>query len=263
VTWRELPTDVAGWSDLLKTVTTVYHFAWSSLPKTSNEDPIGDAKDNILGTLGLLEAARKNGHVRIVFASSGGTVYGVLQSIPANELHSTRPRCAYGVTKLAVEKYLALYHDLWGLDCIALRISNPYGPRQVVGRNFGAVSTFAACVVRGDPITIFGDGSVIRDYLYIDDLVEALIAAGDYHGGPVALNVGSGIGKSLNDIVDILQKKSNRTLAVRYVVARDLDVPISVLDVSLAESLLKWKPCTPFEKGVAATLVARSSLNAA
>lgn len=257
VSWRLFPTDTAGWSEMLQTVSTVYHFAWSTLPKTSNEDPIRDAEVNILVTLNLLEAARRQKKIRLVFASSGGTVYGILKSIPADEQHRTRPRCAYGVTKLAIENYLALYHDLWGLDCIALRISNPYGPRQEVGRNFGAISTFATRVAAGDPITIFGDGSIIRDYLYIDDLVEALIAAGHLAGGPAVLNVGSGVGKSLNDIVGVLREASMSEVEVNYVEARDLDVPISVLDISLAQTMLKWKPRTSFDKGVEATFEAR------
>jgi UDP-glucose 4-epimerase len=255
--WRLFPTDSAGWSEILETVSTVYHLAWSSLPRTSNEDPISDAKENILSTLSLLEAVRRKNTCRLVFASSGGTVYGVLQSVPASEKHRTHPRCAYGVSKLTIEKYLALYHDLWGLDCIALRISNPYGPRQEVGRNFGAVATFATCVARGEPITIFGDGTITRDYIYIDDLIEAIIAAGRHRGGPTVLNVGSGVGRSLNDIVDILREKSKRKIDVNYLQARDLDVPVSVLDISLAETLLNWKPRTSFEKGLEATLEGR------
>ena len=119
VSWRVFPKTSGGWSELLEQVSTVYHFAWSSLPESSNKDPLRDASDNILGTLQLLEAAKKRNNLRLVFASSGGTVYGILASVPANERHDTNPRCAYGVSKLAIEKYLTLYHDLWGLDCVA------------------------------------------------------------------------------------------------------------------------------------------------
>lgn len=193
-------------------------------------------------------------NLRLVFASSGGTVYGVLTSVPADERDDTRPRCAYGVSKLAVEKYLTLYHDLWRLDCVSLRISNAYGPGQKVGRNFGAISTFAAHVSRGEPITVFGDGSVIRDYIYIDDLIEAIIAAGRHRGGPRVMNIGSGIGKSLNDIINALGRLSAKKIQVNYAAGRDLDVPVSVLNISLAEAILKWKPRTCFEAGMVSTL---------
>ena len=255
VSWRLFPKSAAGWNDILEQVSTVYHFAWSSLPESSNKDPLRDASDNILGTLQLLEAAKKRSNLRLVFASSGGTVYGILASVPANEQHNTNPRCAYGVSKLAIEKYLTLYHDLWGLDCIALRISNAYGPGQRVGRNFGAISTFAANVTAGEPITIFGDGSIIRDYLYINDLVEAIVAAGNHRGGPTVMNVGSGIGKSLSDIIAVLRRISTE-VKVNYLPGRDLDVPVSVLDTSLAKTVLKWQPRTSFEVGIESTLKA-------
>jgi UDP-glucose 4-epimerase len=259
ISWRLLPKAPAGWNEILDEIETVYHFAWSSLPQSSNEDPLSDASDNILGSLRLFEACKGRSNLRIVFPSSGGTVYGVLTSVPASEQHDTRPRCAYGVSKLAVERYLALYHDLWGLDCTALRISNAYGPGQLVGRNFGAISTFAARVAKGEPITVFGDGSVTRDYLYIDDLVEALIAAGAHRGGPIVMNIGSGVGKSLNDVVDALARFRTNGPEVRYVPARNLDVPVSVLDISLAQTILKWKPRTSFQHGVEATFIALSS----
>jgi UDP-glucose 4-epimerase len=256
VNWCQFPENSKGWTEIIDQVSTVYHFAWSSLPQTSNDDPLKDASDNIIGTLGLLEAAKKKSNLRLVFPSSGGTVYGVLASVPVNERHDTHPRCAYGVSKLAVEKYLALYHDLWGLDCVALRISNAYGPGQTVGRNFGAISTFAACVTRGEPITIFGDGSIIRDYLYIDDLIEAIIAAGSHRGGAPVINIGSGVGHSLNDIVDGLGRFCAEKIEVNYIARRDLDIAVSVLDVSLAEAILKWKPHTAFEVGIESTLKA-------
>jgi len=186
-------------------------------------------------------------------------VYGVLNSLPVTEEHPTNPRCAYGVSKLAIEKYLILHRDLWGLDSVSLRISNAYGPRQEVIPQFGAISTFAARALRGEPITIFGDGSIIRDYVYIDDLVEAMILAGKFRHGPPVMNVGSGAGKSLNDIVTALSGVLGRQIAVNYVAKRDFDVPVSVLDISLARATLDWMPRVPFEAGIASTLRAIQS----
>jgi UDP-glucose 4-epimerase len=257
VSWRLFPNDTAGWNELLEQVSTVYHFAWSTLPQTSNDDPLADASQNILPAILLLEATKNRPGLRIVFASSGGTVYGTLTSVPADEQHPTRPRCAYGVSKLSVEKYLTLYRDLWNVDCLSLRIGNPYGPGQTVGRNFGAISTFASHMAKGEPITIFGDGSVIRDYIYIGDVVEALIAAGKRRGGPACVNIGSGIGKSLNDILDTLRSfEGSPHIKVEYVGARNFDVAISVLDISLAQRELGWIPQTSFATGVEATFAA-------
>ncbi len=254
VTWRAHPLTENGWSEILDDASVVYHCAWSSLPQSSNEDLITDASDNILGTLRLLKAAKGRKDLRIVFPSSGGTVYGILNSIPASEKHYTNPRCAYGVSKLTIEKYLELHRELWGLDTVALRISNAYGPGQRAGRNFGAISNFAVRALRGDLISIFGDGSVVRDYIYIDDLVGAMVAAGGVRGGPSIINIGSGEGKSLNDIVHLLREIVAKEIEVEYLEKRKFDVPVSVLDISLARAVLNWVPQTPFEIGVELTL---------
>jgi len=152
-----------------------------------------------------------------------------------------------------VEKYLGLYQELWGLDCVALRISNAYGPGQQVGRNFGAISTFVTCALKCEPIRIFGDGSVIRDYIYIDDLVDALIAAGNRNGGPSVINISSGTGKSLNNILAFVARLFARDVDVIYGAKRNFDVPISVLDISLAKRILKWEPRTSIEIGIQLT----------
>lgn len=256
VSWRAHPQTEKEWGKILDEAYVVYHCAWSSLPQSSNEDAIIDASENILGTLQLLKAAKGRKDLRIVFLSSAGTVYGTLNSVPVSEKHSTNPRCAYGVSKLAIEKYLALYRSLWGLDTVALRISNAYGPGQRVGRNFGAIATFATRALRGDPISIFGDGSVVRDYIYIDDLVRAMIAAGRLHGGPSEINIGSGVGKSLGDILYLLGKIITKEMKVEYLAKREFDVPVSVLDISLARAALNWMPHTPFELGVELTVQA-------
>jgi UDP-glucose 4-epimerase len=211
----------------------------------------------------LFEAAKRQRGLRIVFASSGGTVYGSLTSASANECHTTRPRCAYGVSKLAVEHYLTLYGDIWGVDGISLRMGNPYGPGQNVRRNFGAISTFSSRAAKGEPIRIFGDGMVVRDYIYITDLIDAVIAAGKFRGDVATLNIGSGIGKSLNDVVDVLRGLAEHPpIIVDYVEARDLDVPVSVLDISLAKAKLTWRPRVSFRDGVRMTFEALSKATA-
>ncbi|PNG25025.1 NAD-dependent epimerase/dehydratase family protein [Methylocella silvestris] len=257
--WRTLPNyEAIDWLPLLDGVSTIYHLAWSSLPQSSNSDPVGDALDNIVGSLRLIEAANKKGGVRFVFTSSGGTVYGPLSTLPAPEIHRTRPTCAYGVSKLTVEKYLDFYHDLYGFNAVSLRISNPYGPGQSTGRNFGAIATFASLVLDDKPINIYGDGSVVRDYLYISDLVRAIVAAGSVQSQSRVINVGSGAGHSLNDVIDVIRSLTGRSIKVNYLPPRRFDVPISVLDVSRAEVELGWTPIVSFADGIEATLQALS-----
>jgi UDP-glucose 4-epimerase len=242
------------WEPLLEGIDVVYHLAWSTVPHSSNADPIGDATDNLLGTLRLLEAVRRIGKVRFVFPSSGGTVYGKLSIIPVEEGHATRPTCAYGVSKLAVEKYLAFYTQLGWLDGVALRISNPFGPYQMPSRGFGVIATFMARAMKNEPITMFGDGSVVRDFLFIDDVAEAIVTAGEASGGYDVYNIGYGVGHSLNDVVTELEFQLGRSLSVKYTAERDFDVPISVLDISRARAQLRWAPRVSFRDGIGATL---------
>jgi UDP-glucose 4-epimerase len=255
VSWLKVdPLTTTDWADILNGIEVIYHLAWSTLPHSSNADPIGDAADNLIGTLRLLEAIRKSGKVRFVFPSSGGTVYGKLSTVPVEEGHPTRPTCAYGVSKLAVEKYLAFYTQLRWIDGVALRISNAYGPNQIPAGGFGVIASFIARVMKNEPITIFGDGSVVRDFLFIDDLAEAFVAAGEAEGGFEVYNVGSGIGHSLDDVVAELESQLGRALAVKHTAGRNFDVPISVLDISRARTQLRWAPRTLFREGISATL---------
>ncbi len=155
----------------------VFHFVSTTIPKTSNDDPIYDVRSNLVDTLQLLESCVEAGVRKVVFASSGGTVYGRPQGGSIAEDHPANPITSYGVIKLAVEKYLGLFDHLHGLDYTALRISNPYGPYQDPGGQQGAVPVFLNRLRTGRPVTIWGDGSVVRDYLYVSDLVDALLLA--------------------------------------------------------------------------------------
>lgn len=256
-TVRYVPFDLArtdaDLADLLEPVTTVYHLAWSSLPASSDADPVADASDNIVGTLRMLTALRGR-DVRFVFASSGGTVYGAMRGPRALESDRAEPSCAYGMSKLAVEGYLDLFGRLRNLDHVSLRVANPYGPRQSGVRNFGAVATFARRGLDGQPITIWGDGETVRDYVFLDDVVEAFVAAGDIRGGQRVINVGSGEGRSLNDLVAAIGNELGSPLDVRYEPARGFDIRTNVLDTALGVSALGWRARTPFSLGLAKTV---------
>ena len=231
-----------------------FHLVCTTLPQSSNEDPAADVASNVIGTLRLLEAWRRDGRGKIVFASSGGTVYGVPRTVPITEEHPTNPITSYGITKLAVEKYLELYRVLHGLDYCALRLANPFGERQRVAAGQGAVTAFLHRAHRGELIEIWGDGSVVRDYLYVGDAADALARALEYRGASRVINVGSGIGRDLNQVVAAIEGVIGRPVTRRHLPGRSFDVPASVLDIGLARRELGWRPATPFEDGLRRTL---------
>jgi UDP-glucose 4-epimerase len=231
----------------------VYHFVSTTLPKTSNDDPIYDVRSNLVDTLQLLEACVEAGVRKVVFASSGGTVYGSPETTPIPEEHPTNPITSYGIVKLAVEKYLGLFHHLHGLDYAALRISNPYGPYQDPAGQQGAISVFLNRLYSGQTISIWGDGEVVRDYLYVSDLVDALVLAAAGQTRDKVLNVGSGRGVSLNELVGIISGVVGERPTVEYLPARPLDVPVSVLGIRRAREELGWAPETELEEGISRT----------
>lgn len=228
----------------------VFHLASGSLPQSSNRDPQADVQVNLLGALNLLEAARMAQVKRLVMVSSGGTVYGVPQQVPIPESHPTEPTCSYGITKLAIEKYVALYRQLHGLDGVVLRVANPYGERQRLDSSQGVVPVFLGKALRGEPLQIWGDGSTVRDFLHVSDVVSALMAAVRYSGDASVFNVGSGEGVSLNQLVGLLETTLERSLDVKYLPSRGFDVPTNVLCIERAREHLGWSPSVPVVEGL-------------
>lgn len=229
----------------------VFHLVSTTLPKNSNENPLYDLESNVASTLRLLDLARRGDGVRkIIFVSSGGTVYGVPRQTPIPENHPTEPVCAYGIGKLAIEKYLELYRVLHGLDYAVLRLANPYGEYQRTHGAQGAIPIFMHQALNHETIEIWGDGSVIRDYIYIGDAVAALIRVMSHDGPERVFNIGSGIGTSLNELVRILQDVTGQAIACRYVAGRNFDVPASVLDISRARTVLGWYPRVALREGI-------------
>ena len=231
----------------------VFHLISTTVPKTSNDDPLYDIETNILGTLRILDEARKAQVKKIVFSSSGGTVYGIPQEIPIKESHPTDPISSYGIHKLTIEKYLQLYWTLYGLNYCILRVANAYGERQPTTGSQGAISSFLNKALNHDELIIWGDGSVMRDYIYVDDIINALVKGAKYEGEPRVFNIGGGQGHSLNDIIDVIEQIVGGHLRTKYLPGRIFDVPVNVLDVSLAKAYLNWQPKTGLLEGISRT----------
>jgi len=231
----------------------VLHLVSTTLPKSSNDDPIYDVQSNLVATLQLLNAMVAKQVRKIVFISSGGTVYGNPVYLPIDENHPTEPRVSYGITKLAIEKYLLMYQDLHGIKVNILRVANPFGERQRVETAQGAVGVFLSKAIQNQPLEIWGDGSVTRDYLYVSDVAEAFARAVDYDGAKSIFNISSGVGTSLNDLIRVIEHVLGRNVVCDYRRGRPFDVPVSVLDNTLARHELGWDVRVKFEEGIVKT----------
>jgi UDP-glucose 4-epimerase len=210
-------------------------------------------QSNVIETIFLLEQCVAKKIRKVVFISSGGTVYGMPVRLPIPEDSPTEPECSYGITKLAIEKYLALFHLLYGLDYTVVRPANPYGSRQDPFGIQGAISVFLGKVARNEQIEIWGDGRVVRDYIYIDDLIDGIYRAAMTKSSSRIFNLGSGRGHSLNEILQVIRAVTGHELAVKYTAGRPFDVPEIYLDISRARNELGWSPSMSLEDGIRKT----------
>ncbi|UQS13059.1 NAD-dependent epimerase/dehydratase family protein [Pseudomonas sp. HS6] len=242
--------DISSIKEAIDGVDVVLHLVSTTLPKSSNENPIYDVQSNVIATLQLLDAMVEKKVGRIVFISSGGTVYGAPKYIPIDEKHPTDPEVSYGITKLAIEKYLHLYSHLHGIKQVSLRVANPYGERQRVETAQGAVGVFIHNVLKGLPIEIWGDGNVQRDFLHVSDVAEAFAKAVTYTGETSVFNISSGIGTSLNSLMSMIEEVSGAPVARNYKPGRSFDVPVSVLCNKLAQDDLGWSPKISMKDGI-------------
>lgn len=244
--------DEAALDDALDGVDAVFHLASSTVPGTSNLDPVGDVQANLVGSMHLMRLMSTRGVRRIVFFSSGGTVYGDPCRVPVAEDDALLPLGSYGIVKLAIERYLWMHAREGRLEPLVLRPGNPYGPRQ---RPDGAQGLVAICldrVSRGLEMPVWGDGRAVRDYVFIDDLVRLVVAANAsrYTG---TLNVGSGRGHTVLDILAQASRIVGRAASTDPRPARPFDVRELVLDISRARAEFGWEPRVSLEEGMERT----------
>ncbi|HEX5902344.1 MAG TPA: NAD-dependent epimerase/dehydratase family protein [Actinomycetota bacterium] len=233
----------------------VMHLGAQAAVATSVEDPILDASINVMGTLNVLECARKTGVRKVVFAASGGTLYGEPRKLPVREtaLSGTRPVSPYGVSKKVALDYLDFYHRQHGIGWTALALGNVYGPRQDPHGEAGVIAIFSACMLAGERPTIFGDGDQTRDYVFVDDVVHAFALAAERGDGRL-VNIGTSVETSVNGLYLMLADIMGVSGEPRSDVARPGDLRRNALDIALAADVLGWRPWTHLEDGLRETV---------
>lgn len=229
-------------------VEVVFHLAASVGNKRSIDFPITDAEINVLGTLNVLEAARKFGVRKIVTSSSAG-IFGELKTIPIKEDHPIEPDSPYGCTKLCEEKLCLSYAKLYPLEAVCLRYFNVYGPNQRFDAYGNVIPIFVFRMLRNEPITIFGDGDQTRDFVHVNDVVQANIKAAEAIGVSGAFNIASGTSITINQLVKMIGK-DNSSIVVEYGDERPGDVRDSLADITYANNMLGFKPTVEIEKGI-------------
>ncbi|MEQ9006713.1 MAG: NAD-dependent epimerase/dehydratase family protein, partial [Ekhidna sp.] len=244
--------DIAKLTEALNGVDLVIHLVSSSIPASSNVSPAKDIENNLIGTINLIEAMKYENVRKIIYFSSGGTVYGNPSQLPAKEESELNPISSYGIVKVSIESYLRMYGIQDHLEAVILRPSNPYGRYQNFERPLGIIphSIFLALMER--PVEIWGDGTTIRDFIYIDDLV-ALVDKIIDRFIPGTYNVGSGIGNTINEVLDIVDLTLPHMLNRKYLSPRGYDVRKIVLDIDKVAKTFNWSPKVSLEEGIRKT----------
>jgi UDP-glucose 4-epimerase len=255
VEWRQGDfCDTADLASAIASCDTVFHLVHTYMPQSADLNMAEDVRQNVISSLALLESSWKHKVKRIVFVSSGGIVYGPTSPIPTPETAATDPISAYGISKLTIEKYLRLYEHHYGLSFRVLRVANPFGPFQIPGKNQGVIAALISCALHNKEFEIWGDGTAIRDYVYVDDVVDALLLAAADQGEQRIFNIGSGEGRDLRQVIAAIEENLGIKLAVRRTTGRLIDVPASVLAIDRAREVLGWRPRTPFDVGIKQTI---------
>lgn len=240
--------------DIIQENDIVIDLAFKGVPNSLNENWYENAEENIMGALKLINICIKNKAKRIIFASSGGAIYGLPQYVPIDENHSTLPISAYGIQKLAIEHYLRLTQKTYKIQTICLRISNLYGPGQIPFLGQGVIATFLANSLLDRPVEIWGTGEERRDYIFVKDVVESFEKALHYDGEEIIFNVGSGYGVSLNELILMIEEVLGKKVSRKYLSRSSTEVGANFLNCTKAQKILQWQPHTDLKQGLQAML---------
>ncbi len=235
---------------LLEGMDIVYHLLSTTVPSTSNRQIAQELNANVVLSAKLFEACAVQGVKKVVFFSSGGTVYGKADTCPLAEDTPTAPITSYGIQKLTIEKLLYLYHHMYGFDYRIIRLANPYGPYQRPNGVLGAVTTFTYKALLHEPIIVYGDGSVVRDFIYIDDAVRGILSIVNGESPFRTFNLGSGHGSSIREVLDTISRVLDTEPEIIWKDARSVDVPVNYLDISRYESSFGALDPLPLDLGI-------------
>jgi UDP-glucose 4-epimerase len=233
----------------IKDAEVVFHLAASVGNKRSIDQPITDAEINVLGTLNVLEASRKEGVRKIVTSSSAG-IFGELKTLPIKEDHPIEPDSPYGCTKLCEEKLCLSYSKLYDIEAVCLRYFNVYGPNQRFDAYGNVIPIFVFRMLNNEPIFIYGDGEQTRDFVHVNDVVQANIKAANTNGVSGAFNIASGTRVTINKLVKMIKAESSNLIRIEHVSERAGDVRHSLADISLAQKLINYLPLVDLENGI-------------
>ena len=236
-----------------KRYTALVHHAAQMDVRRSVSDPAFDVQVNILGLINLMEAGRKSGLRKVVFASTGGAIYGEPEAGPQSEIHSQQPLSPYGISKLTSEKLLHFYYHEYGIPYVALRYGNVYGPRQNSHGEAGVIAIFSERLLANQPTIIHGDGLQTRDYVYVDDVARANLAALNFNESPTAFNIGTGVETDVVTLHRKLQEALGIHRAARHGPEKPGEQRRSVLDCTKADDGLSWKPEVSLHEGIQRT----------
>ena len=233
----------------------IVHLAGQTMVNVSIEDPEFDAAENIMGTLNVLEAARHSGVKRVVFASTAAAYGNVIpEQLPIREIEPLMPMSFYGLTKVMVENYMRLYHDLYGLDYVVLRCANVYGERQGDTGEGGVISIFAKRIAQGKDITVFGDGTQTRDFIYVGDIVTGIVAAMQTDNVNRVYNLSNQKETSLLELIELMKRVTGKMIEPIFGLSREGDIKRSMLCNELAIKDLGWKPEMELADGLERTV---------
>lgn len=238
----------------LKSCSSVVHLACVTTPATSEADPVSDINSNLARTAAFLSVCADAGVKKIVFASSGGTVYGRQYKLPVRETVFPEPCNMHGAMKLCTETYIKAFSRKYGFGCALMRISNLYGPLQNYNAPFGAVAVFASAIRNRRPVRIWGRGETTRDYIHINDVVAAFDIAIRSKAVEGVFNVSSGKGTSLNTLVRLIEKEAGLKADIRHLPPRNVDIPVSVLSPAKLSGISGWRPRIPLPEGIRTVL---------
>ena len=242
------------YDELLENTDVLYHLISTTTPSTSNKNIAEELTANVVVTSEILEACVRKRVKKVVFISSGGTVYGKDIVCPVGEETTANPISSYGIQKLTIEKLLYLYNYLYNLDYRIIRLANPYGPYQRPNGVLGVVTTFTYKALKNEEIVVYGDGTVVRDFIYIDDAVRGILNIVQYSGEYKLFNLGQGKGTSVNQVIHTIEKVLGKKLPVKYLSGRKVDVPVNYLDINRYESACGNLNPMSLEAGISKTL---------